>query len=155
MILLLIAAAVAVAGIAFAVGRATAGTSGTTANGGNQRIGGGGRNFPSLAPGQTFNPGQFGGGSRGLGFGGSVSGTVQSISADSMTIELASGTTVTIDLSGTTTYHTETSASASDVSVGSSVQITINPTAQASGAPSPSASGGQTLTAKDVLIVTP
>jgi hypothetical protein len=154
--LLLIAAMIAIGGVMFAVGRATAGSGGTAANNSGNRGGFAGRAFPSLAPGQTLNPGQFG--NRGLGLGGVVSGTVQSIGPDSMTITLASGSTVTVDLSGTTTYHSETAASATDVAVGSTVQVTINTGssgASPGASPSPGASGTTTFTAKDILIVTP
>jgi hypothetical protein len=162
MILLLIAAMVAVGGIAFAVGRVTAGTT-TASTGDNNRYGGfpgGGREMPSLAPGQTLNPGQFPGGNQGgpngqaMGMGGAVSGTVQSIDANSITIKLSSGSTVTVSLTGTTTYHSETTASASDVKAGSTVRVTIDASGLG-GMPNPSASGDRTVTAGDVLIETP
>ena len=169
--LLLAAAFIAVGGIGFAVGHVTAG-SGTAApsgiaggRGGFGANGGFGRNIPSLAPGQTFDIGQFGGGAntRG-GFGGlggvsgGVTGTVQAVTPTSITIQEANGTSVTIDISGTTTYHSAAAASATDVKIGTSVTVQIDTTALASQAPNPSASGGlggRTLTAKDVLITHP
>ena len=161
LILLLVAAFVAVGGIGFALGHLTA-TGATNANpNASGRLGGfGGRGaFPSLAPGQTLDPGQFGGGRGGLGgLGGGVSGTVQSINGSTITIQEASGTTVTIDLSGGTTYHSAAAASSSDVKVGSSVTVQIDTSALASQTPNPGASGaleGRTLTAKDVLITSP
>ena len=161
--LLLIAAFVAVGGIGFAVGHLTGGSTAAAANNPPGR-GNGGFNRPSLAPGQTFDLGQFGGGAGagrgGVGFGtaGSVSGTVQSVNGTTLTLTLANGTTVTVDLSGTTTYHNETAASSTDVKTGSTVTVQIDTSALASDIPNPSASGGlggRQLTAKDILITTP
>ena len=125
--------------------------------GGGQFPGGG--NFPSLAPGQTFNVGQFGGGNGGrLGGNTDVTGTVQSISPTSMTVQLASGQTVTIDITGTTTYHGEAPATADQVKVGSSVAVQIDTSGLANETPNPSASGGlggRQVSAKDVLITKP
>lgn len=162
MALLFVAAFVAVGGIGFALGHLTAGTT-PAANPTGARGGfGGGRAIPSLAPGQTFEPGQFGagfGGRGGLGaVSGGVSGTVQSISGSKITVQLANGTSQTIDISGTTTYHSATAASSTDIKVGTSVTVQIDTSALASQTPNPSASGalgGRTLTAKDVLITQP
>ena len=159
--LLFIAAFVAVGGIGFALGHLTVQPAAAAANPTGGGRGGFGRAIPSLAPGQTFDPGQFGGGNgaRGLGaVGGGVSGTVQSISGTSITVQLANGTTETIDLSGATTYHSEAAASSTDIKVGTSVTVQIDTAALASQTPNPSASGalgGRTLTAKDVLITQP
>jgi hypothetical protein len=163
MALLLIAALVAVGGIGFALGHLTAPAASAAAANPSFGRGGFGRNAPSLAPGQTFNPAQFGGG--GLGGGarlgavaGGVTGTVQSITPTSVTIQESNGTSVTIDLTGSTTYHSETSASANQVTTGTSVTVQIDTTALASQTPDPSATGalgGRTLTAKDILITTP
>ncbi len=161
MVLLFIAALVAVGGIFFAIGHLTAGSPAAAAN--TNGRGNGGFARASLAPGQTFDPGQFGGGlgrnNGGVGgFGSGVTGTVQSITGTTMTIKLANGTTTTIDLSGTTTYHNETAGSSSDVKVGGTITVQIDTSALASQAPNPSTSGGlggRTLTAKDILITTP
>jgi hypothetical protein len=155
--LLLVAAFVAVAGVGFAVGHLTApGAAAANANGRTGGFAGRGA-FGSLAPGQTLNPGAFAG--RGLGsVAGGVSGTVQSITSTSVTIQEASGTTVTINLDGTTTYHSAAAASPSDVKVGSSVTVQIDTSALASQTPDPNATGalgGRTLTAKDILITNP
>ena len=163
MALVLVAAFVAVGGIGFAVGHLTAGssTANNTALGAGNGRGNGGFARPSLAPGQTFDAGQFGGGSGrngGLGAGGSVTGTVASVNGTTMTVTLANGTTVTIDLSGTTTYHNSTAATSADVKTGSTVTIEIDTTALTGTTPNPSASGGlggRTLAAKDILITTP
>jgi hypothetical protein len=153
--LLFVAALVAVGGIGFAVGHVTA-NSATPTNALTNRGGFGGRGaFGSLAPGQTFNIGQFGGGAgfgRGA-VGGSITGTVQSINGTTMTVMLSTGTTVTVDLATGTTYHNETSGSSTDVKTGSTVLVEIDTTAI--GSPAPNASGGRTLTAKDVLITAP
>jgi len=160
--LLFIAAFVAVGGIGFALGHLTApATTAAAVPSGAFGGFGGGRAIPSLAPGQTFDTSQFGGGAGGRGLGavsGGVSGTVQSISGTSITVQLANGTTETIDLSGATTYHSAAAASSTDIKVGTSVTVQIDTAALASQAPNPSASGalgGRTLTAKDVLITQP
>ena len=165
MALLFIAAFVAVGGIGFALGHLTAPSATAAANPTGGGRAGFGRAIPSLAPGQTFDPSQFGGGTgaRGLGavgggVSGGVSGTVQSISGTSITVQLANGTTETIDLSGATTYHSAAAASSTDITVGTSVTVQIDTAALASQTPNPSASGalgGRTLTAKDVLITQP
>src|ERR1035437_5437919 len=116
MILLLIAGMVAIGGVAFAAGRVTAPAAAAAAAVPSGRFGNGFARA-SLAPGETFNPGSFGGG---LGRGGAgalsggVTGTVQSINGSTLTLLLSTGTTVTIDLSGSTTYHNETAGSSSD-----------------------------------------
>ncbi len=159
MILLFIAALVAVGGIGFALGHLTAPSANAAAP--TFGRGGFGRHFPSLAPGQTFNPADVGGGLGRGGLGGlagGVSGTVQSIDGSTMTVQLSNGTSVTVDLSGNTTYHGTTPATADQVKVGSSVTVQIDTSALASETPNPSASGalgGRTLTAKDVLITNP
>lgn len=164
MALLFIAAFVAVGGIGFALGHLTAPSATAAANPTGGGRAGFGRAIPSLAPGQTFDPSQFGGangglGGRGLGaVTGGVSGTVQAVSGASITVQLANGTTETIDLSGATTYHSAAAASSTDIKVGTSVTVQIDTAALASQTPNPSASGalgGRTLTAKDVLITQP
>jgi hypothetical protein len=154
--LLLVAAFIAVGGIGFAIGHLTA-PAAAAANGRTGGFAGRGA-FGSLAPGQTLNPGAFGG-RGGLGsVAGGVSGTVQSVTSTSITIQEASGATVTIDLDGTTTYHSAAAASPSDVKVGSSVTVQIDTSALASQTPDPNATGalgGRTLTAKDILITNP
>jgi hypothetical protein len=167
--LLFVAALVAVGGIGFAVGHLTAPSSaaqatfsrnrGGTLPGGGEFPGGGAGNFPTLAPGQTFNPGQLGNGNGGLRVGSSdVTGTVQSVNGSSMTVQLANGQTVTISLTGSTTYHGETAATADQVTVGSSVMVQVDTSALANETPNPAASGGlggRQLSAKDVLITKP
>jgi hypothetical protein len=120
-IVLGVAAAVAIAGVAFAVGRTTAPASAAIVTSGR---GNGG----VLAPRGSFVPGANGGPGfvRG-GFGGSptINGTVESIDGDTMTIKTASGQTVKVTTSPSTTYHTQAPAAASDVTTGSTVQVQV------------------------------
>lgn len=118
---LVIAAAVALGGVAFAVGRGTAPVSAATGAGrGNQGV--------IVGPGGSFVPGngQPGfGGRGGLGGGLTVSGEVVSIDGDTMTIKTASGQTIEVKTGDSTTYHTQTPATAADVQTGSKVQVQL------------------------------
>lgn len=160
-VLLVIAAMVAVGGIGFALGHITApsGSAGAVPNASGRGFpGGGGGAFRSLAPGESFNPGNFGNGQTRVTLGGGVTGTVQSVTPTSITVLLSDGQSATVDLNGNTTYHGETSASSSQVQVGTTVTIQIDAATGASSSPNPDASGGlggRTLTAKDVLITNP
>jgi hypothetical protein len=121
-VLLGIAVVIAVGGVAFAVGRATAPTTAAAAT--NGRFGNGGFAGPNAsgAPGGGFvGPGGFGGVNGGL----SIEGTVTAISADSITVKLASGQTVTIPIDAQTTYHQRASATAADVTSGSTVIVQL------------------------------
>jgi hypothetical protein len=134
-----LALAVAVGGVAFAAGRATApaATRGAFANG----------QFPtgSQAPG-ALGGGGLGGARAGL----SVEGSVVSIDADSMTIATAAGTTIEVALDGSTTYHQQADAAASAVTTGSDVIVRLSGGARGPGA---AASDEPTGTASDVTIV--
>jgi hypothetical protein len=154
--LFMVGALVAIGGVGFALGHATApgaSSAADTSNGAGMLDGG---NFPSLAPGQMFGglPGQ-GGGLGGALAGGGVSGTVQSVTGTTLTILEANGSTATIDLSGSTTYHGQASAGSGDVKVGSTVTVQTSVAAQTGASPDAAASGVRTLTAKDVLITQP
>jgi hypothetical protein len=160
--LLLVASMIAIGGIAFAVGRVSAGTVAAAPTAALGRGGfGAGRSFaiPSLAPGQTFDISQFGGGRGGAGVvAGGIQGTVQSINGTTLTIALTSGSTMTIDLTGTTTYHNEVTASQSDVTVGSTVRVTVGGGSGTGGNPAATPAPGTTAaprTATDVTVVTP
>jgi hypothetical protein len=137
-----VAVLVAVAGIAFAVGRTTAPAgAGSVASltdpnaGGGAGSGNGQGPLGGQGPGAGFDLNGNGGGpdddgdgvGRGPfgGFGASIgiSGTVQSVSADSVTISLPDGTAVTFGIDGSTTYHLQADATASDVTVGSTVIV--------------------------------
>ena len=157
-IALLGAALLAIGGVAFGVGRATApavaAANGTgtfrSANG----FGPNGSFDPNAAPGR--------GGAFALGGGLSIDGTVTAISADSLTLKLASGQEVTFALDSSTAYHQATTASASDVSVGANVSVKVQdggrgfggPAAsQAPGAsPAPAASGAPRFQASDITV---
>jgi hypothetical protein len=152
--LLAVAALIAIGGIGFAIGRASAPATSSN-NGYDNAPFGGGRGMPSFAPGQSFNPGQYSG-FRDVAAG--VSGTVESIDSDSMTVKLANGSTVEIALTGDTTFHSETAASAADVQAGTTVRVQMATTAAPSESPSAGSSvqtGSRTLTAGDVLITSP
>lgn len=151
--LLIVAALIAVGGVGFALGHATAPASASVAAANARPSGLGGRAFASLAPGQTFNPTQFGAGR--TDGSASVSGTVTSFDGTTLVIAEANGTSVSIDVAGTTTYHTQTSATSSQVATGAGVTIQIDTTAPAASAPAPGTSVERTLTAKEILITTP
>jgi hypothetical protein len=143
------ALAIAVAGVAFAVGRGTAPVSAAT--GGRNAFGG---------PGASFQPGG-GQGFRG-GFGSdsrlSISGTVTAIGADSMTITTSSGATVEVSINGNTAYHQQSAATSADVSTGKTVVVQVEGFGgRGGGGPgsSPAPSSGTTTapTATDITVV--
>ncbi len=142
-IVLGVAIAVAIGGVAFAVGRSTAPASASTGRGGF------GANNPnaSFGPRASGAPG-FGGGRGGFGgFGGAgltVRGTVQSVSGDTVTIKTANGQTIEVTTGADTTYNTQAPASASDVTAGKTVQVQITPTGGGAGGFRPGASGAPT-----------
>ncbi len=123
---LAVAVLVATAGVAFAVGRTTAPT--TTATAG--RFNGG---FGGVTPNGSFDPNAAGGfrgnggfaGRGGLGGGLMVTGTVDSMTADSITITTGAGQPVTIGLDPNTTYHQQNAASSSDVQTGKKVILEV------------------------------
>jgi hypothetical protein len=136
-LLLGLAAAIAIGGLAFAAGRLTA----PAATASTGRLG--------QFPGNGQQPGNGQGFAGRGGFGGiTLKGTVEAISADSVTLKLASGTSITIPLNSSTTYHTATTSSAGAVTVGSEVSVTpgartANPdaTRDPNATPNPNASG--------------
>ena len=130
-IVLGVAVAVAVGGVAFAIGRTTA-----PASAGTTGLGGFGANFPnaSFVPGASGAPG-FPGGGRGA-FGGAgltIRGTVESVDGDLVTIKTTNGQTIQVSTSADTTYSTQTPGSASDVTDGTTVQVQVDPTGGAGG----------------------
>ena len=147
----------AVAGIAFAVGRMTAPAQAIT--GGNFP----GGNFPGTGQGGIGNGGQGrgnGGAFGGFGGGGgiTVEGTVESISATTLTLKTAGGQTIQVALDGSTTYHAQTDASTSDVVTGGKVLVRLQFQRGDGGANGPAASGGPvgvvgSATASDVTVV--
>jgi len=146
-LLLLLAGAIAIGGLAFAGGRLTAPAAATTGRTGTGQLPGNGQGFLG----------------RGDGFGGiSLAGTVSAVSAASITVELASGTSITIPLDGKTAYHTATAATADAVTVGSQVRVTPggstgNPGASLdpNASPGPGAGGISFGAATDVTVVEP
>jgi hypothetical protein len=128
---LVVAALVAVGGLAFAGGRLTAPASAATPGGGNGFRGGG--NFPYASFGANGpGAGAFRGGAELRSV--SLRGQVTAISADSITIKLDDGTSVTVPLDNQTTYHDSTAGSESDVTVGSTVDVEPGTTNFAPGA---------------------
>jgi hypothetical protein len=153
-LLLGLAAAIAIGGLAFAAGRLTApaatASTGRPATGqlpGSGQLPGNGQGFPG----------------RGEAMGGiTLSGTVTAISADSITLELASGTSITIPLDADTAYRAATAASADEVTVGSAVTVTpgsrvANPDASRdpNASPGPGLGGLSFGAATDVTVVEP
>jgi hypothetical protein len=155
-IVLVVAAAVAIGGVAFAVGRTTAPVSATTGNGrGNF---GGALPGGSFAPGASGQPGFGGRGGFGGGFGAglTLSGTVVSVNGDTLTLKTTSGQTIEVTTGPSTTYNTQSSASASDVAAGKTVQVQLDVTGGGFGGGRPSASGapsGPSGTANSVTVV--
>lgn len=144
-VVLVLAAIVAVGGVAFAVGRSTAPVAAAGLRGGGNFAGG---NFPrgSFAPGQSGAPG----GGSGGGF--NLSGTVQSVTGDTLTITTANGQTLEFTLGSDTTYGTKTTATASDVKAGSKVEVQLD--FGAGGQPTAStAASGPIGTARSVTVV--
>lgn len=144
-VVLVLAAIVAVGGVAFAVGRSTAPVAAAGLRGDGNFAGG---NFPrgSFAPGQSGAPG----GGSGGGF--NLSGTVQSVTGDTLTITTANGQTLEFTLGSDTTYDTKTTATASDVKAGSKVEVQLD--FGAGGQPTAStAASGPIGTARSVTVV--
>jgi hypothetical protein len=150
-LVLALAALVAVGGVAFAGGRATAPAS--SAENGTRGAFAGANGY---GPTGSFTPGNL------AGRGGTISGTVSAVDGSKLTITTTSGSTVVVD-TASATYHTQTTASSSDVTTGATVQVSVagggfpgGPgTSAAPGASGASAATGtSTLTASDVTITT-
>jgi hypothetical protein len=143
-LLLVAAALIAVGGVGFAVGHAT--TNGQTATAQNGDVNGISGQFaaPSGIPG--------GGEPGGIGGAAAITGTVASVSADSITVQLASGATVTLATGSSTTYHNQTSGSSSDLAAGQTVQVQTSGGAAPGANASASAGTPTTRTATDVTI---
>ncbi len=154
--LLVVAALVAVGGITFAIGRATAPASAASA-------------FPSgagragLGPGGSFDPGTLPAGAGPGGFGGlggrtlTVTGTVKSLDGSTLVITGSDGIETTIDVSGST-YHAQSPATSADVTPGTDVSVSVTgfggmrrPDASAAPDVSPGP-GSVSITATDVMV---
>ena len=149
----------AVAGIAFAVGRMTAPAA--TITGGNFPNGGA---FNGQGPTGNGNGGfqGRGNGQGGIGiFGGgagpTIEGTVESVSGTTLTLKTADGQTIQIALNGSTTYHAQSDATASDVVTGSKVLVRLDfRRGDGAGGPQATAGTGGTVTgptANDITVV--
>jgi hypothetical protein len=153
-VILVVAAVVAVGGVAFAVGRNTAPVA-TAGARGDGTFGGGNFANRSFDPGASGAPGSLGGGFPGGGAGGfNLSGTVQSVTADTLTIATANGQTLEFTLGASTAYDTKSTAAASDVKVGSKVEVQLD-NFRGGGRPTASAeaSAGPLGTATSVTVV--
>ena len=156
---LAVAALLAVGGVAFGVGRATA----PVAAAGDAR--GTFRSANGFRPDGSFDP-NGAPGRGGLAFAGglSIDGTVTALSADSITLMLANGQEMTFALDSSTSYHQATAGSASDVAVGDTASIKVkgggrfvSGNGAAGASPAPGASGapgttGSGLQATDVTV---
>jgi len=163
-VVLVIAAVVAVGGVAFALGRSTAPASTAVAGrngvagGGQFPVGSGGPGFGGGQNGGGFGGGQNGGGlGRGSGGGVTVSGTVESISGDTITVKTQSGQTVQFKLGSSTTYGTKQPATVGDIKTGSKVEVGLTFAGgqgpRASGQPGAGQPGGVVGTAGSVTVV--
>jgi hypothetical protein len=131
------AAVIAIGGVAFAIGRATAPASAAV---------GFARGGAIVRTDGSFDPGT-GAGPR-FALGGEL--TVTAIDADSITIKTADGQERTFDLDGSTAYRQATDASAADVSVGDDVSVKVSNDGPVS---APLASGeAPRLSASDVTV---
>jgi hypothetical protein len=145
------AVALAIAGVAFAAGRLTA-----PANVAAGRFPNGGQFFDGNGQGGQNGQNRQGGPGTLFSGGPTIEGTVESVTATTLTLKTASGQTIQIALDGTTTYHAQTDASASDVTAGGKVLVRVNLRGGngANGANGGSAGGGVTNpTASDVTVV--
>lgn len=112
-----LAGALAVGGLAFAVGRITAPAAAATFPGGAQPPGG----FQGPG-GQGQGPGGFGGfGGGGLG----VEGSITALDGDTLTLETADGSSITVNLSADTAFAREESAAKEDIGEGDEVRVEI------------------------------
>lgn len=155
--LFLVAALVAVGGLAFAIGRLTAPAA--AAGLGNR---GGGFPTGSFDPGQGFPGGSFDpalGGFPGGAPGGdrsvTISGTVTSLDGTTLVIAAEDGTATTIDVSGAE-FHAQAAATAADVTAGTTVSVTVNGLGggfRPGSSPDPNGgSGSTTITATEVTV---
>jgi hypothetical protein len=129
---------VAAAGLGFAGGRLTAPASANSTARGN--FGGGFANFAN----GSFNPNAanrgFGGAALGAA-GISIDGHVTAVGNGSITIQTSGGESVTLQVPSTVSYHAQGSATAADVTVGSSVQVNVDRGARPDASGQPAASG--------------
>ncbi len=112
-----------------------------------------GMGFPGNNNGNRAFPGSgFRGGFGSASGGPQIEGTVESVTADSVTIKTVGGMTVTVGLDSTTTYHQQIPATAADVKTGETVQLQLSDGFR----PGTASNGSGTIslgTASDVTIV--
>jgi hypothetical protein len=152
-VLLAVAVVVAVGGVSFAVGRATAPTRmavgvGNFGGGGNFPNGG---NQPNGRPGAGAGFGGFGGR---LG-GATLRGTVTAVGAGTITIQLTGGATITVGTDGTTTYHQQVAGTSADVSSGKQVLVQLGSFNRTGNQVPGTGPTGPIGTASDVTVVAP
>ena len=148
-VVLAIAVVVAIGGVAFAIGRSTAPASAVAGNGRGGFVNGAGVPGGSFAPRGSGQPG-FGRG--GFGGGLTVSGTVESVTGDSLTIKTASGQTIVVTTGAQTKYNTQAPATASDVQAGKKIQVQLDFGGQGRPNADPAA-GGSLGTAGSVTVI--
>ena len=139
---LVVAAMLALGGVAFGIGRATAPAAAFT---------GGGIDLPGgrvVSPNGSFDPNA---GPR-VGFGGglTIDGTITAIDGDELTVKLADGTVMIFTLDSATAYHQATDVSASDVTVGDDVSVRVKGGGRVAAGADPSAP--PKLSASDVTV---
>jgi len=148
----------AVAGVAFAVGRMTAPAPTITGGafpggnfGPNGQGGAGDGGFQGRPGNGQGGFGVFGGG------GATIQGTVESVSDTTLTLKTADGQTIQIALSDTTTYHAQSDATASDIVTGGQVLVRLNLRRGDGTAGGPQATAGPagnfSVSASDVTVV--
>ena len=138
---LVAALAVAVGGVAFAIGRVSASNPTLTGPGGLV-VRGQGPDGPDGGPIAPGGPGRID-----VGGGLSIDGTVTAIDGDTLTITTDTGETQTIALDDTTTYRTATEGTSDDITVGDTVEVGVGLDGSTSSGDTP------TLTADDVTVV--
>ena len=123
-LVLVVAAAVAIGGVAFAIGRGTAAARRRPAPWQRRVFGNG------AFPGGSFVPGASGaprfGRRRRVRWRADGPGHRRSVDGDTLTIKTANGDTIKVTTGASTTYHAQTDATAADVQAGKTVQVQID-----------------------------
>lgn len=143
---LVAAAALAIGGVAFGIGRATAPAAAAGLPDGEVAFPGG----RVVGPNGSFDPGA--GPRNGLALGGGLTldGIVSAVSGDTLTVKLADGQEMTFTLDSATAYHRATAASSSDVAVGDDVSVKVKGGVRVPAGADPSAA--PRLSASDVTV---
>ena len=153
-VILVVAAAVAIGGVAFAAGTVDRSGSRDDHRALRCRPGAGTGNFPNASGRPAFG-GANGQGGRFGGAGLAISGTVESVTGDTLTVKTDDGRTIQFTLGASTTYATQTPATATDVTTGSKVQVSLDLSngIGRGGFNNPQASAGPVGTAGSVTVV--